>query len=104
MTKGELLRDSGNGITDAKIDVARPWTTLFPASRDPQVGRARTEPAAGRVARRGVVVGQLLTGGATLVTGGDLPGELRAAVAGMQLVQRHHRSGFASSAATIVDS
>lgn len=67
-----------------------PHLVLPHPPRDGQVRGAGAHPPAGRVARRGVVVGQLLAGGAALVTGGDLPGQVGVTVSRVQLVQRHH--------------
>ncbi|MBA2446318.1 MAG: hypothetical protein H0V49_13460 [Nocardioidaceae bacterium] len=51
---------------------------------------ATTQPDAGRVAVRGVIVGEGLTRRAALVGGRDLAGEVGVPVTRRELVNRHH--------------
>ena len=73
----DLERDDllGVGVQAAAEQGAH--LVLADPTGDLQVGGTGADPATGRVARGGVVVGQLLAGGAALVAGGDLPGEVR---------------------------
>ncbi len=76
----------------------RPWpkrsficssVTTSPSARS-RPGEAAAEPAAGRLALLLVVGGQPDLGALGRVVHGDVPGEVRVAAAGRELVQGHH--------------